>query len=191
MQNGVEMGSGSGFVFAVQESLTGDWYSYVLTAAHVIDYEATHTLHVKFYTNGIEISVPAERSYVDDTYDFAILAVPFRYNYAAVIAESAPKLFQKVYAAGIAVVEIPLCNPGELTGDRDDEWFVSAPANWGYSGGACMAFISGQWRAIGVIVKMGKVGDPTWHDHPVYHTIIVLKMDIILAKLEAEQVSSH
>ncbi len=171
--------------------MTGEWYSYVMTAAHVIDYEATHDLEVRFWINEAYLPVTADVAYVDDTYDFAILAVPYRYTYEAVIAESAPKLFQKVYSAGVSVLNIPLCNPGELAGESEDEWIVSAPANWGYSGGACMAFISGQWRAVGVIVKMGKVTDPSFHDHPVYHTIAVLKMDIILAKLEVEQVSSH
>lgn len=162
-----------------------------MTAKHVVEAPLNkRAVYVRFFING-EVTVESKVAYEDDTYDFAILTVPYRYPYAAVIAESLPEIFQKVYTAGVAVVEVVLCNPGELTGQRKESWYVSSPANWGYSGGPVSAFISGRWRVVGIVRSMGVIHDPLGIKHPVYHTISVLKMDIILAKLEAEQAARH
>lgn len=174
---------GSGFTFAVQE-VDGKWRSFIMTAKHVLNEDCS--VQVKFFTTP-EITVESEVVYTDDTYDFAIIIAPYRHLHTTAITKNAPSLFTKVYAAGVAVVEVPLCNPGELTGQREEIWYVSAPSNWGYSGGPCMAYIGGQWKAVGVLIAMGVAQDPQGFQHPVYHTIVVLKMDIILEKLEIEQ----
>lgn len=183
--DGEVVGQGSGFVFAVQE-VDGVSVSFILTAEHVVDAPIDpftcepYDLEINFFP----ARAPGRIEYVDDTLDFAVVSSEHGHTSVARVREGLhPRLFQKIYAAGVGAVDIRLCNPGEVTGFDGDDFFMSAPVNWGYSGGAAMAEFGGNWYAVGVINVMGRVHDSDGHPYPAYHCAGVLSMTAILDKL--------
>lgn len=167
-------GSGVAFRYVIDEAMR--FSTQILTAAHVVPEGPEFTLVARFWSGEYwSEKLPVQVKAVCRNRDVAVVEVPYAAPALAVLGWNTPDRYGEVYTTGVCALQIPLPDPGVVTGRFQNFASISAHVEYGRSGGAVWAQREdGTWVVVGIIQA---VGVQRWG--PVHHLALMCPIEVI------------